>query len=291
MVSYGKLAVFALLGVSLFLLGCTQPGPAATPTAGAVATATPTAAATAAATPTPAPVTEPTVTIVQAPSSGTAGAKASFTWKVDAPAGMKATHTSVHWDVASRPGNLGTGTTPQMAGYDNLISTFASGNFDLPREFTGDILLPSSGVPYTVFFRAHALVDGKHYWTAERSFTVVPGGSGAPVAATPTPAQAQVREFDIVLDHASGFSPATFDVNRGDTVRFRATTQQTTHKHGLKIAEFGVDREVATNDPQNPVVIEFVADKAGTFAITCGTCAQGPFGPHTWWGPAQITVR
>ncbi len=102
-------------------------------------------------------------------------------------------------------------------------------------------------------------------------------GSGTGTGATP-----QVMEFTIKITHSGGYSPKTFTVNKGDTVKFLANSDPVSHKHGIAIDEFNINIEVAKTPSQTPQVIEFVADEAGSFTIYCKTCEDGPLGPHPW---------
>ena len=87
------------------------------------------------------------------------------------------------------------------------------------------------------------------------------------------PASDGVKEFKAVVAHG-GYIPAKFTVNKGDTVHILATTAtgQEYHKHGFTIDEYGINAAVQSSDLNNPVKIEFVADKVGTFKIYCKTC-------------------
>ena len=84
---------------------------------------------------------------------------------------------------------------------------------------------------------------------------------------------ANAKEFSLLVTH-SGYTPNTITVSKGDTVRLLVTTApgQDWHKHGVTLDEYGINQEVRTSDKANPVKIEFVADKAGTFRIYCKTC-------------------
>ena len=90
---------------------------------------------------------------------------------------------------------------------------------------------------------------------------------------TQVQAQPPVKEFNITAKNWQ-FTPAEITVNKGDTVRILATTPkgQEIHKHGFTIDEYGINAAVQSSDEANPVKIEFVADKAGTFKIYCKTC-------------------
>ena len=85
------------------------------------------------------------------------------------------------------------------------------------------------------------------------------------------------KEFQVTIGHTF-YNPRTFESNVGDTVRFLALAAQGTaaHNHGITIDEFDVTQAVTSED--NPVIIEFVADKRGTFEIYCAPCWEGPYG-------------
>ena len=82
-----------------------------------------------------------------------------------------------------------------------------------------------------------------------------------------------LKEFKMLIQH-TGYNPVKITVNKGDTVRILATTGagQEWHKHSVTIDEYSINAVVQTTDTNNPVKIEFVADKSGTFRIYCGTC-------------------
>jgi nitrous oxide reductase len=82
---------------------------------------------------------------------------------------------------------------------------------------------------------------------------------------------ASVKEFTMTswLDKVDGqmkahFSLAEIRVKKGDTVRINITN--TAGVHNFVIDEFGIKKETPVNEP---VVVEFVADKVGTFEYYC----------------------
>ncbi len=89
----------------------------------------------------------------------------------------------------------------------------------------------------------------------------------------PTQLTKPVKEFSVTIFHTS-YSPKTFEVNLGDPVRISAISGPglESHKHGITIDAYNINRAARTTDPNNPEVIEFVADKRGTFTIYCKTC-------------------
>lgn len=77
---------------------------------------------------------------------------------------IRATHTAIHYGYESKPGVFNLETTPLEAGYPSLTSEFSSGDCPLSQEFTLTILPPKAG---PLYFRAHAIIDGRKYWTDE----------------------------------------------------------------------------------------------------------------------------
>jgi cytochrome c oxidase subunit 2 len=67
------------------------------------------------------------------------------------------------------------------------------------------------------------------------------------------------------------YSPSTITVKKGDHVRLRLTSQDTTH--GFSLPEFGVS---ATINPGKTTEVTFTPDKAGTFTFQCNVfCGSG----------------
>lgn len=87
---------------------------------------------------------------------------------------------------------------------------------------------------------------------------------------TTTPGVSQIK-LDI---YHTGYEPSTITVNKGDKVKILAVAGPGTgwHKHAVTIDEYGINQAVRTEDDKNPQVIEFTADKTGSFRIYCGTC-------------------
>ena len=100
---------------------------------------------------------------------------------------------------------------------------------------------------------------------------------------TPTPVSAgETKEFKITIDHSGGYSLSKISVNKGDTVKILAISNQPPHEHGIAIDAYSINQVVMKNSFDSPDVIEFTADKAGTFEIYCKTCDAGPLGAHPW---------
>lgn len=103
------------------------------------------------------------------------------------------------------------------------------------------------------------------------------GQEGDDIEVVTTNAAGSVKEFDVVIGHTF-YRPDDFVVKRGDTVRFSAVVAAGTgnHNHGITIDEYGINQAVTSES--EAVVVEFAADKSGTFSIWCKTCWEGPFG-------------
>lgn len=108
------------------------------------------------------------ISLISAPSNARVGDKISFTWKVNGPQ-KTIQHTAIHYDYTPHLGDYGTDVGPAASGYPQLTTKYASGQFNIPDTFTDDITLDKAGILY---YRAHAIVDGKNYWTVERSVVV-----------------------------------------------------------------------------------------------------------------------
>ena len=80
-----------------------------------------------------------------------------------------------------------------------------------------------------------------------------------------------VKTFDVVASRFQ-FEPATITVEQGDSVRLRLHTAD--RPHGLAIKAFRVRALIPKTD--EAVTVEFVADQAGAFDITCSEyCGSG----------------
>ncbi len=67
------------------------------------------------------------------------------------------------------------------------------------------------------------------------------------------------------------FEPSTVTVNKGDKVRLEITSADTVH--GFSLSAFNVSADL---EPGKTSVVEFVADKAGTFTFSCSVfCGAG----------------
>ena len=79
-----------------------------------------------------------------------------------------------------------------------------------------------------------------------------------------------VHEIQVTLRKYE-FSPGSLRVKRGERVKLVMTAAD--HDHGFKLDDFNVDQKVPKG---TTVVVEFTADKAGTFQFRCSNvCGIG----------------
>ena len=80
----------------------------------------------------------------------------------------------------------------------------------------------------------------------------------------------QVKEFKMTAKQFA-FEPEIIEVNKGDKVRLIVTSIDV--PHGIAIPEYGINERL---NPGEPVTIEFIADKEGTFTAFCSVfCGSG----------------
>lgn len=113
---------------------------------------------------------ETTIRILTAPSNAKLGEQVMITWKVEGEQ-KKASHTAIHYDYKTHAGNYGKDISAEKSGYPKLTQNYASGNYDIPGTFSDTITLDKEGVLY---YRTHILIEGKNYWTPEKSILVRP---------------------------------------------------------------------------------------------------------------------
>jgi cytochrome c oxidase subunit 2 len=104
--------------------------------------------------------------------------------------------------------------------------------------------------------------------TVLATWSMAAGVDGPVVAA---PVARHVAAFDVVAKRFS-FTPDRFEVTRGDHVRLSIRSADGTH--GFAIKKLKLDIEVPRGG--EPVVLEFDADQAGQFPISCSEyCGRG----------------
>lgn len=109
------------------------------------------------------------ISFVELPQSAKANDKVVVTWKIESNHQKEISHTAVHYGNKSVSGDMSTDVTPANSGYASLTPEYASSVHKIPNEFSTVVVLENKGIIYA---RAHVIVDGKNYWSAERSIKV-----------------------------------------------------------------------------------------------------------------------
>lgn len=128
-------------------------------------------------TPTPAPVATNTIPFgdtgiarISAPIAADPNSYVGIDWQLTAPSTATTTHTAVHWGLESFANSpSGEEIAPDTLPYTSMSTDYTTGTFSIPGAFETNILVPEGG---TVFFRVHALIDGKNYWSPEQSIAI-----------------------------------------------------------------------------------------------------------------------
>ena len=115
---------------------------------------------------------EPSVRLLSTPRAGRTNRKLNVTWRVSSPLRKTINHTAVHFGYTSRPGELGLNIAPPNAGYPGLTPTHAKKRSEIPATFSDKIVPDKVG---TLYLRAHAIIDGGHYWGDETSIEIKGG--------------------------------------------------------------------------------------------------------------------
>lgn len=132
----------------------------------------------------------PGVKVLSYPNSVNVGQSIKVIWRVESPETEEINHTAVHYDTQYHPGIFSTTKTPAESNYPNLTPVQKG---TIPATFTAQIPTSESG---KIYFRAHAIIDGKHYWSEEMEVDVV----GEAMTTTKTATVQAGREFTIEAD-------------------------------------------------------------------------------------------
>ena len=91
----------------------------------------------------------------------------------------------------------------------------------------------------------------------------------------------EFKEFHITA-HQFAFEPEIIEVQSGDKVRLVITSKDVAH--GFALPEYGINVRI---DPGETEIVEFVADKEGTFTIVCSVFCGADHGEMN----AQLIVK
>lgn len=157
--------------VSLLISGCVTPTPGVTPT--------------------PTPTEMPSglsVEVLASPSSAEAGKSFEVSWRVNSPVEKSITHTAVHYGQEAKSEPL------TLQSYPSLTAPQGG---KIPASFSASITINATGVTY---FRAHAIIDGMHYWSGEKMITI-----SAPAVPAAAPS-IKVLSYPATVDGEASFT-------------------------------------------------------------------------------------
>ncbi|MFA6096449.1 MAG: hypothetical protein WC788_02350 [Candidatus Paceibacterota bacterium] len=93
---------------------------------------------------------------------------ARILWEISGPSGT-ISHTAIYYDYSSHAGDLDGNVTAYLAKYPNFTNQYASKEEAIPKTFDANLSISKAG---TLYFRAHSIIGGKHYWTDEKSIAI-----------------------------------------------------------------------------------------------------------------------
>ncbi len=198
------------------------------------------------------------ITQLSFPPTAMPGEKISIVWKVSGGKDGNIEHTAVHWDTVG-------GHRENINEYPNRSEILTGTS---PQDFSVEITVPETG---SVFFRAHAIVDGKHAYSPEQEIRIVQ-----------EQVQQETQEFTAMVNDAR-FDPASIEVKKGSLVKITFTIDTTNVSFGgidIKSSEF----ETGTISPGASKQVSFTATKS--FTVTGYWPASG-----IKKGEMQVTVK
>jgi len=205
------------------------------------------------------------------PPSVKAGEEFTISWKVNTNVPATIKHTAIHYSSESHPGDYGLDVTPASSGYSGLTTDYASGNFSIPNTFPVKVNAPTNSDK--LYFRAHAIIEGKNYWTQEYTVNVerttqTPSGGGV-LQGEVTPPTSTTQEFSIEADDSAFYMSnqriSSISVTKGNTVKITFKVKEAgTYFGGLDFRGCGQDTQ--DTRPGSSVDVQFNA--ASTCTIT-----------------------
>ncbi|MEM4331952.1 MAG: hypothetical protein QW500_01590 [Candidatus Micrarchaeia archaeon] len=190
---------------------------------------------------------KPKIVLEEYPTQIKAGETASFKWSVSGAKGTVA-YTSVR--IGKESNVVSDSISPDRTSYTLSTPGYPAGSYNVPGKFTDSIMMSEPG---TYYARAHTVVDGKHVWSEEISFTVL-GAMGQPV-----------KEFNVKVTD-SGFEPNTFTVRKGDLVKMHFEVDKGVNPSGVRIVSPGWKNAPALK-PGEMQDVEFTADSSFEFNL------------------------
>ena len=245
------LAIGALLVFAILVSGCTQQGQQ-NDTTGNTTVSNPPAQEPPAQEPEETPIA---ISLTTTPSTAIAGESLAIAWSIESPE-KTINHTAVHYGPSSV-------SNPQVPADYPSASSFQCTQTpcSIPGSFSTSLSIPESG---TYYYRAHAIVDGMHYWSSERTITVsAPAQAPAP---EPEP-EPSVQEFSILADdsgfYIDGSKVSSIQVSSGNSAKINFTVSTSNvYYGGLQIKGCGQDS--GSISPGSSKTIEFSPSVACT---------------------------
>jgi len=115
------------------------------------------------------PYDEYKLSLVNAPTEVKAGDITTFTWKIDGPSSV-IYHTALYFGNESVSGKINKEIAPVETKYNKeSLVDFNFGKYKIPLLFIGNMKFASPGKYY---YRLHALIKDKNYWSEEYTIEV-----------------------------------------------------------------------------------------------------------------------
>jgi hypothetical protein len=152
--------------------------------------------------------------ILSAPTTVEAGKDFTISWQINSNKKLEIQHTAVHFNSEPVP------DPSSPADYKLAASQVLTGTIPGTFEVRFEVTTPSQ--TGTVYYRAHAIVEGKHYWSEEKSLTVTE--SSQQVSPPPSPPSPPATVFTFQVDDSGfkqdGMTVTSVQVPRGEKITF-----------------------------------------------------------------------
>ncbi len=200
------------------------------------------------------------VKIISSPQKWLPDENLTITWQVTGSKG-NISHTAIHYDTQSHEADFK---------LYSKASTYQTGN--IPQLFRTSVKATKEKFMY---IRAHAIVDGSHYYDEERSILIeLP----APTIEQPkqettqqpqTPVaevKPETKEFTVEADD-NAFYPSSIELQKGDKVKLTLKVRsEGVYFGGLLFTSDEVSYNSGDIKPGSETVYEFTADKSFTIS-------------------------
>jgi hypothetical protein len=98
------------------------------------------------------------------PKRAEIGEPITISWWNAYPPDMELTHSAIHYGYFSHPGELGLNVNPNDLEYQGVVEVFPERLRSQNNTFSITLVPHQKGALY---FRAHTVLDRKHYWSEE----------------------------------------------------------------------------------------------------------------------------